>query len=284
MKIAVLADIHANLAALHAVLADIETWSPDVVIVAGDIINRGPQSVECLDLILDLGTHHGWRVMRGNHEDYILNYERDHSRHKGPISGLRREISRINGWTYQRLKDHLDKFASLPERIDLEIPGGILSVLHASLRHNRDGVLNRSSDDELRQQIDPAATIFCVGHTHMPFIRQIDTTLLINVGAVGLPFDGDTRAAYARLTYGRQGWRARIVRVRYDLDEAVHAFRASGMIEECGAVAGIMLRELQTGQSLMFDFVPAYLDRIHVGEISIDDAVSEFLTTLDRAA
>ena len=65
-KIAVLADIHGNLAALHALIEDLERWSPDLVVVAGDIVNRGPQSGPCLDLVLRLVVERGWRVIRVN--------------------------------------------------------------------------------------------------------------------------------------------------------------------------------------------------------------------------
>ena len=51
MKIALLADIHANFSALQTVSADIETWQPDLVIVAGDLVNRGPKPKECLEFV-----------------------------------------------------------------------------------------------------------------------------------------------------------------------------------------------------------------------------------------
>ncbi len=65
MKVAVLADIHANLAAFTAVIADIERWQPDAVIIAGDIINRGPLPRPCLELALRMRTERGWYVLRG---------------------------------------------------------------------------------------------------------------------------------------------------------------------------------------------------------------------------
>jgi putative phosphoesterase len=277
MKIAVLADIHANLAALHAVVADIEAWAPDRVIVAGDTVNRGPQSVECLALVSRLASERGWLLMQGNHEEYLLRYSRDHTRADFPTSGPRFEVMRNIAWTYRQMGGALDQIANLPDRLDLELgAAGLLSVRHASTLHNRDGLLLRQSDADLRERIVAEAAVFCTGHTHMPFVRQLDHTLLVNVGSVGLSFDGDTRAAYARLTHDRQGWHAEIVRLSYDLPAALHAFDSSGLAEGVGDISPIMRRELATGCSLMYDFVNEFHSVILAGELGIGEAVKIF--------
>ena len=72
MKLAVLADIHANLAALQRVVEDIDAWRPDVVVVGGDVVNRGPQPAECLAFVLERQRTHGWRTVLGNHEEYVI--------------------------------------------------------------------------------------------------------------------------------------------------------------------------------------------------------------------
>ena len=75
MKLAVLADVHSNWPALQAVAADIERWQADRVVVAGDVINRGPRPVECLDFVLS--SANGWRLVLGNHEEYVLSHVND---------------------------------------------------------------------------------------------------------------------------------------------------------------------------------------------------------------
>lgn len=284
MKIAILADIHGNLAAFHAVVEDIERWNPDMVLVAGDTINRGPQSDGCLELALHLSAERGWRMIRGNHERYVLQYDRDRRRPDFPTSGPRHEINKIVGWTHGQVAGHIDTIAALPERLSIDLDGGPLVVYHASARHDRDGIAVHGSDARLREQIEPGAAVFCVGHTHVPGTRRVDGTLVVNAGSVGLPFDGDTRAAYARLTRGSRGWRAAIVRVPYDVSATVRAFKANGMFEAVGGHAPIMLREIETARSLMFEFVPTYYERIIAGAVSVDQAVSEFLSRVDRAA
>ncbi len=283
-KIAVLADIHANLVALHALLEDLDRWSPDLVIVAGDIINRGPRPRECLELTLRLAAERGWRLLRGNHERYVLSYDADRRRPDFPTSGPRHELIRGIAWTHSQVAGHIATIAALPESLRLDLGGATMAVYHASTRHDRDGLYRDTPAARLREQIDPAVAIFCAGHTHMPFTRRLGGTLVVNAGSAGLPFDGDRRAAYARLTKGRAGWRARIVRLAYDYAAAERDFRESGMLEAAGAHGPLMLRELQTGTSLLFDFVPAYHERILAGAIGADEAVREFLAQRDRAA
>jgi putative phosphoesterase len=284
MNIAVLADIHGNLAALHAVIEDIDRWAPDMVIVAGDLVNRGPQSDSCLELVLRMQAERGWRVIRGNHERYVLHYDRERLRPDFPTSGPRHEIIRPIIWTHRQVAERIATIAALPEQLSIDLGGETLVVYHASVRHDRDGIGRSSPDEQLREQIDPSAAIFCVGHTHTPLTRRLDGTLVVNVGSVGLPFDGDTRAAYARLSRGRRGWQARIMRIPYDVGATVRAFAHTGTLEAVGAHAPIMLRELETGRSLIFNFVPAYHDRILAGAVSLDEAVREYLGREDRAA
>ncbi len=283
-KIALLADIHANLAALEAVIADLEIWSPDIVIVAGDHLNRGPQSGACLALVQRMAAERGWLLMRGNHERYVLNYHAKHQQASLPQHGLHYELNHSLAWTYAQVQGQIAAIAALPEQLSLDLGGRRLAVYHASVRHDRDGLRADAPADELAGQIDPAAAVFAVGHTHMPFVRRLNTTLLVNVGSVGLPFDGDQRAAYARLTRLGGAWHAAIQRVPYDLALTERAFVTSGMLETVGPFGRLMLRELQTARSLVFTFLPTYYERLHAGQISFDAAINEFLAEAERAA
>ena len=96
MKIAALADIHGNYQALITVLDHVERWKPDLVLVLGDTINRGPRSKECLHLIQDKQNEESWQVIKGNHEEYVLEF--DHP--DAPRTGPRFEMMEIIFWTY----------------------------------------------------------------------------------------------------------------------------------------------------------------------------------------
>ena len=72
MRVAILADIHGNLPALEEVARQVEHLMPDLVLVAGDIVNRGPWSPECLAFVQERQAQAGWQVIRGNHEGYVI--------------------------------------------------------------------------------------------------------------------------------------------------------------------------------------------------------------------
>src|SRR3954464_7315918 len=76
-RLAVLSDIHGNFAALQAVADHIDQWKPDAVVVAGDIVNRGPRSRDCLTFVLERAARAGWQIIRGNHEEYVLSIALD---------------------------------------------------------------------------------------------------------------------------------------------------------------------------------------------------------------
>ena len=72
MKIAVLADIHSNIVAFEEAISHIENWAPDLVIIAGDIINRGPNPIECVKVLHQKSIEENWIVLIGNHEEYVI--------------------------------------------------------------------------------------------------------------------------------------------------------------------------------------------------------------------
>jgi predicted phosphodiesterase len=225
MKIAVIADVHANLPALHAVTADVEAWRPDMVIVLGDLVNRGPRPAECLAFVQEKARQADWRLVRGNHEDYVItNDEPD-----APRSGPAFYVHKPSYWTYSQLGKDVAPLRAMPvSRQMLDPSGKEISFFHGSVLGMRDGIYPETGDDALRQKIglaqrspdSPPLAMFCVGHTHRPVIRELDGILVVNAGSAGLPFDLDTRSSYARLIWKPSGWQAKIVRLRYDLRAA----------------------------------------------------------------
>ncbi len=273
MKLAIIADIHANLRALQAVMDHLEKWQPDRVIVAGDIVNRGPCPAECLHFVQDKRRTNDWHVVIGNHEEYVIH----HSLPDTPHSGPRFQIYQTSFWTYQQLKGDVSALKAMPYHSTQSTPDGLIHVTHASMRGTRDGILPHVSDDQLRKQIDPQATIFCVGHTHLPLVRQIDQTLVVNCGAVGLPFDGDPRAGYAQIERLDHHWQAQIIRLDYDRVQADRDFDDSGFMENSGAFAPLIRRELRTARSSLMEWSIKYEQPVLRGEISIKESVRRFL-------
>ena len=242
MLIVVVADIHANLAALDAVCEYIEQTRPDVVLVAGDIINRGPQPRACLERILEKEARAGWRVIRGNHEDYVLSEASpEPSRPHWLV-----EVCRHSAWTYHQVKDLLPRVKAWPDELSVEGPDGWpVKVMHASVKGNRVGIYPSMNNEELATLIRTDAAAFCVGHTHIPMVRHVGSTLTINAGAVGMPFDHDTRASLAQLTWRGNLWAGEIVRVAYDREATEQAYFNSGYVDHGGPMIPLILDELR---------------------------------------
>jgi predicted phosphodiesterase len=274
MKIAVLADIHGNLPALAAVLADIEHWQPDRVVVAGDVVNRGPRPQECLELVLQLAAQQGWLVLQGNHEEYVINCANP-NRQETPAEV---EISRNAQWTYRQLGQSVRPLQAIPAQIDLKGPDGRpLRFVHASMISNRDGIYPDHQPSDLRRLIAPAPAVLCAGHTHRPVIHWVDGSLVVNVGSVGMPFDGDQRASYAQLTWRKKQWRPEIIRVGYDWQQTEQDFFQSGFLPHAGDLARIMLHEFRRARPLLNIWANDYYDAVLSGKISVAESVARFM-------
>lgn len=275
MKLAVLADIHGNWPALEAVAADIARWQPDIVLVNGDVVNGGPSSDVCWRFVRERQAADGWLVLRGNHEEYVTAWALPDQ----PLTGPAYELSRLSHWTYQQLSGDVAELAALPERWQWTAPDGSrLVAMHASLLGNRAGLYPHTTDADAARMVDTTADVFVTSHTHIPHQRQTGPTRVINTGAVGLTGDGDTRAAYARLTWARaNGWQLRIRRVAYDTLAAERAFTESGFLAEAGPLARMTLVELRTARDAKTRWTAIYRPAILAGSISVEDAVYEFL-------
>lgn len=277
MKLAVLADIHGNYVALQAVAAHIEAWRPDLVIVGGDVVNRGPRPLACLDFVLEKQQTAGWRLVRGNHEDYVI----VHNKPGAPRSGPLFDIHKTAYWTYGQLGGDVSALETMPfQQSDFTPDGGEVRVVHASMRGTRDGIFPKTTDDDLRRKIAPPPRLICVGHTHWPLIRTIDETLVVNVGSAGLPFDGDPRVSYAQLTWQQGQWQAEIIRLDYDRTQAERDFFDTGFMADSGPLAPLILNELRTARPRLYRWTVEYEAMILAEDITAETAVERFLGDL----
>lgn len=276
MKIAILSDIHGNWPALEAAATDIDAWQPDMVVVNGDVVNDGPSNVACWRYVTRRRQEDGWRVLRGNHEEYVAEWRDPATPRRGPAY----ELIRVSRWTYEQFNGDVDALADLPESWDWTAPDGSkLVAMHGTLLGNRAGIYPFTTDEAIRQRVDTTAAVFVTAHTHVPHVRQLDRTLVVNVGSVGIPGDGDGRAAYGRLTWRpEQGWRAAIRRVAYDRAAAERDYFTSGFIDGVGPEAELSLVQFRMAADVRTRWAANYRDRILRGELTVAESVDQWLS------
>jgi len=282
MKIAVQADIHANYPALLEVSQHIEDWNPDLVIMAGDLVNRGPRPAECLALALKKQATDGWRFIRGNHEDYVIKQSKPDSPRTGPSV----DVHRASIWTYKKLNCDVTPLIRMPFMQDVIDPNGnLIRFVHASMAGNRNGIYPETTDSDLKNKIGltreknrKPPVVFCAGHTHRPLVRDLNGVLVVNAGSVGLPFDGEKRPSYTQLIFEGETWRARILRLDYDFNQAEIDFFETGYIVDGGPLVELVLIELRNATSQLYNWSFTYQEDALLGKISMRQSVDEHIS------
>lgn len=216
-RVAVLADVHCVLPALQAVLDEEDVRSADRIVLAGDV-TVGPQPEQTIDRLRELGDRAVW--VSGNCERVTVEL----------AMGTRTPSDNIAAWGAARLRpDQVDFLASLPNTATLTIRGlGEVLFCHATPRDDEEFVLVDSGigrwNEVLEGMPETVSTVVC-GHTHMPFMRLVDRTVIVNPGSVGMPYG--TAGAHWALLGGSDGPAIQLRRTLYDAREAEHAIRAA---------------------------------------------------------
>ena len=245
------------------------------MIVNGDIVNRGPCPAVCWQFISQKQAEAGWLVTKGNHEAYVL---RHHNGDQAAENGALFAINRSSYWTYQKLGKGVKDLAALPDSLSLTAPDGSQQrCCHASMRSNRDAIYPDLDIKIVRQQIGPSTAVFGTGHIHMPFVRQVDETLVVNSGSAGSQCYGDTRASYAQIEWQHGQWQARIIQLPYDRAQTRRDFHSSGFMTETGPVAQLIFQEWRTARLLVPPWIQQYQQYVLAGEIKLETAVAQFL-------
>lgn len=252
MKLAVIADIHGNIQAIEAVLADLERQSVDSVIVNGDLVNRCPDSVAVLTRLAPLGLP--WTI--GNHDDLLCKWADRSS--ELPNDWFDDPFWLGTAWSSARLvdADQLAMLRHLPMTHCVATPNApTLLISHGSPRHYREGYDKYLPDDAIAEIVQHhPADIFIGSHTHRPYERRWGRYLVLNSGAVGTPFNRDRRAQYLLLTLRGRVWQPEFRAVPYDVDTALERFETSGYLAEGGLSALIFYHELRLARPLYAPF------------------------------
>lgn len=221
IRFAVLSDIHGNLPALEAVLADIRTeGSPDAYWILGDLSAFCPWPANTLARLRALPNA---QFLRGNTDRYLVTGRRPaapvESRRdwetmpetlKTRDATFRWAVERLSYQNYEFLRD-------LPERLQREIPEyGRVVAVHATPDDDETNVYPDAPQSQLRSFVSQfEARLVLYGHTHRPMDRPVGQARLVNSGSVGIPLDGDPRPAYALIDFEAGDCKVAVHRVEY---------------------------------------------------------------------
>ena len=206
MPTAALADIHGNVQALDAVLADPRLAAAERIVVLGDVV-AGTFPAETLARLAALGDR--VRILRGNADRLVLEGDIEESR-----------------WVRDRLgPDRLSAVRAWPTSFAVDVEHlGAVRCCHATPGSD-EAILTRITPDSdlvaaLEGTVEP---VVIGGHTHVQFDRSVGQRRFVNVGSVGRPYEGRPGAYWALL-----GPDAELLRTEYDVQAAVEAVRRSG--------------------------------------------------------
>jgi putative phosphoesterase len=210
VKIAALADIHGNLPALEAVLAEVEAEGVDLIVVCGDVV-PGALPAECIDRVRALGA----RCVRGNGDRETREAFDGELREDDPYAEIKR-------WTAARLdRGRRDFLATFEPTVSA---GGVL-FCHGSPRSDTEIVTTLSSEERVAPMLAGVGEdTIVIGHTHRQFDRRIAGKRLINAGSIGMPYEGEPAARWLLLAEGEPDLR----RTSYDVEAAIERLRATG--------------------------------------------------------
>jgi putative phosphoesterase len=229
-RIAVLSDVHGNLLALEAVRAELRREKPDAVLVAGDLVLNGPDPNGTVDALRLLESE-GAMIVSGNTDIAVgdFDYGAAYPQYQDGIPDTIREAAE---WAHDELGDEqLDWLRRLPSERRMRANGDTLVlVVHASPGSQTRGFDQALDANVIYERVAATdARVICVGHTHMPEIRDLGWKVIVNAGSAGYVFDGDPTASWAMVTVADGVVDAEIRRTPFDALAVANAISARGL-------------------------------------------------------
>lgn len=223
MRMAIFSDIHGNMPALDAVLADIRGQQIDAVYCLGDLVGYAPFPNEVIERIRSERIP----TIMGNYDDGV-GFDRDDCgcAYREAEEKRRGEESLV--WTKAHVtKENKEFLRTLQSEIRFDADRTRVLLVHGSPRKINEYLFeDRPVSSFQRLAATANADVVVFGHTHKPYSKLVDNVLFVNVGSVGKPKDGDWRACYALLEPGAAP-AVEFVRVPYDIKAVTAAIRKS---------------------------------------------------------
>jgi putative phosphoesterase len=215
MRILLVSDLHSNWPALQAL-----SEPHDLCICLGDIVDYGPAPAPCVEWVRNSCQ----LAVRGNH---------DHGAAQNVVTqgqtGFRYLTGVTRALTRRRLgREHLRFLASLPTWCRATLDGLTFLLVHATPRDPLDEFAPAAAEFWSRRLDGVEADVVCVGHTHNPYVLEVDGKLIVNPGSIGLPRDGDPRPGYAVMEHGQ----VELKRYDYPIEETVRQVEQSDLPDQ----------------------------------------------------
>jgi putative phosphoesterase len=225
MRLGIFSDIHGNIQALEAMLADLDSQRPDRIYCLGDLVGYGAFPNEVVDKIRARAIP----TIIGNYDDGV-GFEREECGCAYKEETDRQLGQRSLEWTKAKTTTANKAFLrGLLPHIRFESDGKRVLLVHGSPRKINEYLFEDrplSSFERLAQSSDADVVMF--GHTHVPYTKMVSGVLFVNVGSVGKPKDGDPRACYALIDLASTQ-PVTFRRISYDLAAAASAIRATDL-------------------------------------------------------
>jgi predicted phosphodiesterase len=222
MRVAALYDVHGNLPALEAVLADRRCVAAEAIVCGGDLV-AGPLPEACLDRLEADGRS---RFLSGNGDRETVS---------PPAEG---PLAEIGAWGAARLgPERLERVAAWPATVELDLPGlGHVVFCHATPRSDTEILTSATPEADVAAALAsaPADLVVC-GHTHVQYDRLVSDSKsgterpgvvrrIVNAGSVGMPYEGTPDARWAILDDGG----VTLVSTPYDAEAAFDVLSKTG--------------------------------------------------------
>lgn len=217
-RIAVLSDIHGNIAALDAALIDIAAHAPDRLFIAGDLVMNGPRPAEVVRRVMALEKA-GAYVVQGNTDIAVA--DGDYTAAFPWLDEVPEGHRAAAEWAHDQLaSDELDYLRRLPAERRLWSGDSLVLLCHASPGSQTAGLSADLDPSTTVQRVTRTdARVIVCGHTHVAEVRELGRKLIVNPGSCGYAFDGDPAAAWAMLALdGEAEPAAELHRTAYDAE------------------------------------------------------------------
>lgn len=248
MKFAVLGDIHGNLHALKAILSDLKSQGITKYLIAGDLIADCNYPNEVLELIQTLDAI----VIKGNREEYVLEY----------LEGLHPEWDGVDQmasvvWTALQLTpQNISYLQSLPMQQSIEVNGTTISMVHGSPFNINEHLYEDSEPERLVETVSVVnSQVLICAHSHRPWKKIVDQTLVLNPGAAGVHFNSQSGAEYAILEVTKDRCQVTHHVALYDLASFKEEMFNSSLYEVATTWVRLIVQSIEEGFNANIEFL-----------------------------